>query len=96
MQSRRTFLKTGIVGSAFLPTFVNLSAKAEGKMSVGKGSGREVDVGFVGFGNMGRILAQNLIRCEGIRVKCVCDIWKFQVQQARAFFKSYKLNKNLI
>ena len=90
MQSRRTFLKTGIVGSAFLPTFVNLAAKAEGKIPVGQDSGRKVNLGIVGFGSMGKLLAHNLMKCKGVCVKCVCDIWKFQVQQAKSFFKYYK------
>ena len=90
MQSRRTFLKTGIVGSAFLPTLANLAAKAEEKSSVGKNHCREINLGIVGFGSMGRILATCLMRCEGVRVRCVCDIWKFQVLQAKSFFKSYK------
>ena len=94
MQSRRTFLKTGIVGSAFLPTFVNISAKAEGKNPVSHGHGREVNVGIVGFGNMGKILASYLMKCEGVRVRCVCDIWKYQVIQAKSYFKSYKQEVN--
>ena len=31
MQNRRTFLKMGVAGSAFLPVFAELSAKAEQK-----------------------------------------------------------------
>ena len=31
MQNRRTFLKMGVAGSAFLPVFADLSAKAEQK-----------------------------------------------------------------
>ncbi len=34
MQNRRDFLKMGLVGSAFLPTFANLIAKADQKASV--------------------------------------------------------------
>ena len=37
MQNRRDFLKMGIVGSAFLPTFANLIAKADQKAPVGQG-----------------------------------------------------------
>ena len=94
MQSRRTFLKTGIAGSAFLPTFANLTAKAEGKMPVAQSSAREINVGIVGFGSMGKILATYLTRCKGVRVKCVCDIWKFQLQQAKSFFKHYEQEVN--
>ena len=56
MQNRRDFLKMGIVGSAFLPTFANLIAKAEQKDSVGQGKAREINIGIVGFGTMGKIL----------------------------------------
>lgn len=94
MQNRRTFLKTGIAGSAFLPTFANLSAKAEGKIPVAQSSAREINVGIVGFGSMGKILATYLTRCKGVRVKCVCDIWKFQLQQAKSFFKHYEQEVN--
>ena len=94
MQNRRTFLKTGIVGSAFLPTFANLAAKAEEKIPVAQSSAREINVGIVGFGSMGKILATYLTRCKGVRVKCVCDIWKFQLQQAKSFFKHYEQEVN--
>ena len=30
----------------------------------------------------------------GVRVRCVCDIWKFQVKQAERFFKTYKQEIN--
>ena len=95
MQNRRDFLKMGIVGSAFLPTFTNLIAKADQKNSVGQGKTREINIGIVGFGSMGKILSHYLARCEGVRVRCVCDIWKFQVLQARSFFRSYKQDVNL-
>ena len=94
MQNRRTFLKMGVAGSAFLPTFVNLFAKAEGKNPVSHGHGREVNVGIVGFGYMGKILFQNLMKCEGVRVRCVCDIWKYHVMQAKSYCKSYKQEVN--
>ena len=94
MQNRRDFLKMGIVGSAFLPTFANLTAKAEQKDSVGQGKAREINIGIVGFGTMGKILSGYLARCEGVRVRCVCDIWKFQVKQAEHVFKAYKQEIN--
>ena len=94
MQNRRDFLKMGIVGSAFLPTFANLIAKADQKAPVGQGKAREINIGIVGFGTMGRILSGYLARCEGVRVRCVCDIWKFQVLHARSFFRSYKQDVN--
>ena len=94
MQNRRDFLKMGIVGSAFLPTFANLIAKADQKAPVGQGKPREINIGIVGFGTMGKILSGYLMRCEGVRVRCVCDIWKFQVLQARSFFRSYKQDVN--
>ena len=87
-------MKTGIVGSAFLPTFANLAAKAAEKTPVSKDSGRKINLGIVGFGSMGKILASYLMRCEGVHVRCVCDIWKFPVQQAKSFFKFYKQEVN--
>ena len=87
MQNRRDFLKMGIVGSAFLPTFANLIAKADQKNSVGQGKVREINIGIVGYGMMGRILSNYLARCEGVRVRCVCDIWKFQLKHAENSFK---------
>jgi predicted dehydrogenase len=94
MQNRRDFLKMGIVGSAFLPTFANLIAKADQKAPVGQGKPREINIGIVGFGTMGKILSGYLARCEGVRVRCVCDIWKFRVKQAERDFKSYKQEIN--
>ena len=88
MQNRRSFLKAGIAGSVFLPTFADLSSKAEEKSVAAKP--REINIGLVGFGGWGHVIASNLMRCKGVRVRCVCDIWKFQMQRARAFFKSWK------
>ena len=80
MQNRRDFLKMGIVGSAFLPTFANLIAKADQKAPVGQGKPREINIGIVGFGTMGKIFSGYLARCEGVRVRCVCDIWFAQAE----------------
>ena len=89
MQNRRTFLKMGVAGSAFLPVFADLSAKAEQKDATVKRK-KEINIGIVGFGSMGYILSGSLVRCEGVRVICVCDIWKFRLFQAKHFFKAYK------
>ena len=89
MQNRRTFLKMGVAGSAFLPVFAELSAKAEQKDATVKRK-KEINIGIVGFGSMGYILSGSLVRCEGVRVICVCDIWKFRLFQAKHFFKEYK------
>ena len=95
MQNRRDFLKMGIVGSAFLPTFANLTARADQKDSVAQGKTRGINIGIVGFGKMGKTLSTYLTRCEGVRVRCVCDIWKFQVKQAEYFFRAYKQDINI-
>ena len=71
MQNRRDFLKMGIVGSAFLPTFANLTAKAEQKDSVGQGKAREINIGIVGFGSMGKILAYNFPVFSLICFRCL-------------------------
>ena len=90
MQNRRTFLKMGIVGGAFLPAFANLSDKADKKDSVGQGKAKEINVAIVGYGLMGRILADCLKWCEGVRVRCVCDIWNWRVREAKGYFKVHK------
>ena len=59
MQNRRDFLKMGIVGSAFLPTFANLIAKADQKAPVGQGKAREINIGIVGFDTINPILSNN-------------------------------------
>lgn len=88
MQNRRSFLKAGIAGSVFLPTFADLSSKAEEKSVAAKP--REINIGIVGFGGRGHVMANAITRsCKGVRVRCVCDIWKFQMQRARSFFKSW-------
>ena len=80
--NRRTFIKTATVGGAFLPVFAKLGAPAQSGEA-------DVNVAVIGFGSAGQALAAGMIRMTGVRVRCVCDIWKFQRQRAVAFFKSY-------
>ena len=93
MQNRRSFLKAGIAGSVFLPTFADLSSKAEEKSVAAKP--REINIGIVGFGGWGHVMANVItMSCKGVRVRCVCDIWKYQMQRARSFFKSWHQEVN--
>lgn len=80
--NRRTFIKTATAGGAFLPVFAKLDAPAQSGEA-------DVNVAVIGFGSAGQALAAGMIRMTGVRVRCVCDIWKFQRQRAVAFFKSY-------
>ena len=88
MHNRRTFLKMGVAGSAFLSVFAELSAKVEQRDATVE-KNKEINIGIVGFGLMGHVLSDSLVRCGGARVVCVCDIWKFRLLEAKQFFKAY-------
>ncbi|MGN0852102.1 MAG: Gfo/Idh/MocA family protein [Kiritimatiellia bacterium] len=83
--NRRNFMKGAAVASAFLPSFNILHAE---DATIGP-KDDQINVALIGFGAEGRVLSASLVRIPGVRVRCVCDIWKFQQQQAKQFFKSY-------
>ena len=83
--NRRNFLKGAAVGAAFLPSFNILHAE---DATIGP-KDDQINVALIGFGAEARVLSASLVRIPGVRVRCVCDIWKFQQQQAKSFFKNY-------
>ena len=83
--NRRNFLKGAAVGAAFLPSFNILHAE---EATIGP-KDDQINVALIGFGAEARVLSASLVRIPGVRVRCVCDIWKFQQQQAKSFFKNY-------
>lgn len=82
--NRRNFVKGAAVAS-FLPSFNILHADT---VTIGP-KDDTINVAIIGFGAEGKVLSESLVRIPGVRVRAVCDIWKFHQQQARAFFKSY-------
>ena len=83
--NRRNFMKGAAVASAFLPRFNILHAD---DITIGP-KDDTINVAMIGFGAEGKVLAASLVRIPGVRVRCVCDIWKFEQQRAKAFFKGY-------
>ncbi len=83
--NRRNFLKGAAVGAAFLPSFNILHAE---DVTIGP-KDDQINVALIGFGAEARVLSASLVRIPGVRVRCVCDIWRFQQQQAKSFFKNY-------
>ena len=83
--NRRDFLKTALANSAFLPTFAQLAPP----VPVHGAAEKAVNVALIGFGAYARVLCRHLLHSPGVRVRAVCDIWRFHQQQASAFFKSY-------
>ena len=83
--NRRNFLKGAAVGAAFMPSFNILHAE---EATIGP-KDDQINVALIGFGAEARVLSASLVRIPGVRVRCVCDIWKFQQQQAKSFFKNY-------
>ena len=83
--NRRSFVKGAAVAGAFLPSFNILHAE-EGTIGP---KDDQINVALIGFGAEARVLSASLVRIPGVRVRAVCDIWKFQCQQAKQFFKSY-------
>lgn len=83
--NRRNFFKGVAAASAFLPNFNILHGE---DITIGP-KDDQINVGMIGFGAEGKVLAASLVRIPGVRVTCVCDIWKFEQQRAKAFFKGY-------
>ena len=82
--NRRNFVKGAAAVGAFLPSFNILHAE-EGTIGP---KDDQINVALIGFGAEARVLSASLVRIPGVRVRAVCDIWKFQCQQAKQFFKS--------
>jgi myo-inositol 2-dehydrogenase / D-chiro-inositol 1-dehydrogenase len=70
--SRRTFLKTNAAAAAFLPAAVMQAADV-------------LSVAFIGVGNRGSYLLNNMLDVEGVRVVAVCDLIE---ERARAAAKA--------
>lgn len=85
---RRSFMKGAAVAGAFLPSFNILHAE---DATIGP-KDDQINVALIGFGAEARVLSASLVRIPGVRVRAVCDIWKFQCQQAKQFFKSYGMD----
>ena len=88
--NRRHFFKGAAAGAAFLPAFNVLKAHAENVMIGPKDD--TINVALIGFGAEARVLSASLVRIPGVRVRAVCDIWKFQCQQAKQFFKNFGMD----
>ena len=86
--NRRSFVKGAAVAGAFLPSFNILHAE---EATIGP-KDDQINVALIGFGAEARVLSASLVRIPGVRVRAVCDIWKFQCQQAKQFFKSYGMS----
>ena len=84
---RRTFVKGAAATAAFLPSFSILRAEDK-NITIGP-KDDTINVAMIGFGAEGKVLAASLVRIPGVRVRAVCDIWKFEQQRAKAFFKGY-------
>ena len=84
---RRTFVKGAAATAAFLPSFSILRAEDK-DITIGP-KDDTINVAMIGFGAEGKVLAASLVRIPGVRVRAVCDIWRFEQQRAKAFFKGY-------
>ena len=76
--NRRNFMKGAAAVGAFLPSFNILHAE-EGTIGP---KDDQINVALIGFGAEARVLSKSIVRIPGVRVRAVCDIWKFQCQQA--------------
>ena len=88
--SRRGFMKGAAAAATFLPSFNILRAD---DITIGP-KDDEINVAIIGFGAEAKVLSQSLVRIPGVRVRAVCDIWKFEQQRAKGFFKGYKHEVN--
>ena len=83
-------MKGAAAAATFLPSFSILSAD---DITIGP-KDDEINVALIGFGAEAKELSQSLVRIPGVRVRAVCDIWKFEQQRAKGFFKGYKHEVN--
>ncbi len=77
--NRRKFLKTTGAAAALLPTFNILSNEAN---TIGP-KDDQVNVGVIGYGAEGEILADAAMKIPGVRFTAVCDIWDYRRKMAR-------------
>ena len=83
-------MKGAAAAATFLPSFNILRAD---DITIGP-KDDEINVAIIGFGAEAKVLSQSLVRIPGVRVRAVCDIWKFEQQRAKGFFKGYKHEVN--
>ena len=91
--NRRNFFKGAAAGAAFLPSFNILGADAvDADMRPIGPKDDQLNIAMIGFGAEGKVLGESIARIPGIRVRAVCDIWKFQLNEAKAYFAPYGMN----
>ncbi|MGB9893673.1 MAG: Gfo/Idh/MocA family protein, partial [Candidatus Saccharicenans sp.] len=89
-QSRRAFLKLGLVGAAGLWLKAG-AGEAASRALVSDEYGplfatkplEVVRVGFVGVGGMGSVHVQNFLNIEGVEIKAICDLVEEKVVRAQ-------------
>ncbi len=57
------------------------------RLASAQGAAPEINVALVGAGVQGRLLLDSLVNIPGVKVRAVCDIWKFSQLQAVAKLK---------
>lgn len=59
-------------------------------LAAGAASADTLDVALIGAGLQGRTLLNCLLAMKGVRVRAVCDLWKYRRTSALAYLKTYE------
>jgi predicted dehydrogenase len=78
--NRRSFLATSSLATGTL-LLGNLASKARAATQPDAGS-KDLNIAIIGVGAQGRILLEDVLLIPHIRVKAICDIWKYSGQYA--------------
>ncbi|MCL2103678.1 MAG: Gfo/Idh/MocA family oxidoreductase [Kiritimatiellaeota bacterium] len=83
--NRRDFIKGAATAMAVLPTFKILSQDNPLALDVDP-----INVALIGCGAQGSVLSEAATRIPGIRFRAICDIWRFNQDRMKSFFRGMK------
>ena len=78
--NRRDFLRATTAAATVLPTFNILHA--DNDVVIGPDDD-QLNIAIIGYGAEGEILTDDCVKCPGIRVRALCDIWPYRRQMAK-------------
>lgn len=88
--SRRRFLKSSAaagLGIALSASPIKGTSASSSRQE--SGSGGQLNVAIIGVGAQGRVLIESCLRIPDIRIKAVCDIWKYSSRYASRYLGRY-------
>lgn len=81
---RRDFLTSGLAAGAG-----GLFLAKQAPSLAAEPTADRLDVALIGAGSQGRVLLEAALALRGVRIRAICDIWKYRRNSALAYLKNY-------